>query len=101
MIMDLTVGRLVQVRDVILTRRRYRHRREIMLEEMKIRTLTSHMAANAGNKAGMAAAERITFLPGERANEPVSMERAARVFGGIEPLTDEQLQAIAAGATSG
>lgn len=90
-ILDLTMQRMAQIRQVIWERQAEDRRKELSVREVELRTLASYIAASAGNKAGMEAAKRITLQPPEtdasgkprpKALKYIPYGRAKRMFGG-------------------
>lgn len=70
-ILDLTLGRMRQIREVIMSRRDADWRRQVHLEEAKLRHLVAATMAAANNRKGAAQAGEITLI------EPTEDEAAA------------------------
>lgn len=81
-ILDLTMARLRQVREVIWERQAEDWRRDLTVREVELRTLASFIAGAAGNRAGVREAAAIRLLPDEpRPVKPIPYESAVRWFG--------------------
>lgn len=61
-ILDLTMARMRQVRDVILTRQDEEYVRALRVEEAKVRATTTAVYAAAGNEPGVKAAAKFRLL---------------------------------------
>jgi hypothetical protein len=82
-ILDLTLGRMRQIREVILMRRDADYRRTVRLEEMKVRNIVAATFAAAGNRKGARGAEGISFLPpdeAEKKSKVASIKQVSKVF---------------------
>lgn len=86
-ILDLTLARMRQIREVIGIRQSVDLRSRVRLEEAKVQQLVAATHAAAGNKKGAKAASAIRFLPDteeERKAKVISTAEATRVFG-VDP----------------
>jgi hypothetical protein len=87
-ILDLTLGRIREVRDLILTRRSEQFDRDVRLEEAKLRILAGAVHGAAGNKAGVSAASSIELI--DRSKQPKkpsdlpSTEAVMAAVGGVD-----------------
>lgn len=82
-ILDLTLQRMRQCREVALERIDEERRRELRVREMEVRHLASMVAGAAGWKQGVSAARRIQLF--ERRKEDMALpstERVVRLLGG-------------------
>lgn len=65
-ILDLTMSRMRQAREIIWEREAEERRRDLTVRETELRTLTSFIAGAAGWKAGQKSAAKIRLLPSEK-----------------------------------
>lgn len=72
---EVTLGRLRQMRDVILERRQEDHERELLLQETIARALMSTIQGAAGNKKGAKEASRWKLFERRRKRVLPSYER--------------------------
>lgn len=89
--MDLTLGRLLQIRSVILQRRKEDARANLRLEEIKLRALMSSIHGAAGNKRGARQAAKFKLIKSDPAVP--RMESVIGKFGADEDglITPEQI----------
>lgn len=84
-ILDLTMQRTAQIREVIWERQEEDRRRDLTVREVELKTLASYIAASAGNEAGMKSAQQITLLAPEEGEEKqlnmIPFADAQRWFG--------------------
>jgi hypothetical protein len=103
-ILDLTLTRIRQVREVILTRQGETREQDLTVEERKLQALVGAIHAAAGNKKGAAAAQEIRLFErsdGQKPQREVPRTEAVLAqFGGVDRLyglfTQEQIDAEAA-----
>ena len=81
-LLDVTLGRLHQMRDVIVERRNEEQLRMLELEETKLRVTTSATHAAAGNKKGMKAAAKLKLFERPKKVVMASYEQIVSMFGG-------------------
>lgn len=84
-ILDLTLGRMRQIREVIWERQEQDRRRELRVREIELQTLASYIAASGGSKEGVRSASKIRLVPplaGEKDVKMIPYEKARRMFGG-------------------
>jgi hypothetical protein len=62
-ILDLTIARLRQIRDVILERQGEDRRADLTVREVELRTTTQFIAAAAGSKQLVSQADKVRLLP--------------------------------------
>lgn len=82
-ILDLTLPRMRQIREVILARRDAEFRKTVMVEEIKVRHLVSATFAAANNKKGAAAGAAIELLqkaPDEKKSKVPTTQQVSSVF---------------------
>jgi hypothetical protein len=77
--------RMRQIREVILNRERDEYRRQVRLEEAKVRTLVAGQQAAAGNKKGVRAAGRIKFLEDDEQEREQNIPYVGKVLAGFGP----------------
>lgn len=82
-ILDLTLPRMRQIREVILIRDDSKWRREVSLEETKVRHIVGATHAAAGNVKGARAATEIAFIEpeGGRPKRVPSVAELSAAFG--------------------
>lgn len=84
-ILDLTMERVAQVRDVIRERMAEEKRQDLQVRETELRILAGHVHAAAGNKKGMKSADKIRLQPAddhaEQDQRMIPFEQAKRWFG--------------------
>lgn len=78
-ILDLTLARVRQIREVILARRDAEFRRNVTLEEVKVRHLVSATFAAANNKKGAAAGAAIELFQRDEDAKKSKVPTTARV----------------------
>ena len=83
-ILDLTLARLLQVRDVLLARLAEDWKRQVMLVERQTQYLVGASFGAAGDKKAGKKAEKVRFLAGENVVRPAPAERLERMFPGRE-----------------
>lgn len=85
-ILDLTMARMRQVREVIWERQAEDRRNDLTVREIELRTLAGYIAGAAGDKQGVKNAAKIRLVPPDpaapRQIRPIPFERAQRLFGG-------------------
>lgn len=84
-ILDLTLERLRQVREVVVERHGEEERHRLRLKEQELQVLCSYIAGSAGHKDGVSSAARIRLLkPPDDEHEVkyVPYEKVGRLFGG-------------------
>lgn len=82
-ILDLTLGRMRQIRDVILERRDEDWRRELDVRETELQYTCQMIAASAGHKEGVKEAQRFRLYERPKAApELPSYEDVMRRLGG-------------------
>lgn len=84
-ILNLTLGRMRQIREIIWERTDQDRRRELRVREVELQTLASYIAGAGGNKEGVKSAQRIRLVPpepGEKVVKMIPYEKARRLFGG-------------------
>lgn len=84
-ILDLTLARMRQIREIIWERTEQERRSELRVREVELRTLASYIAASGGSKDGVKSAQRIRLvapLEGEKDVQMIPYEKAVRLFGG-------------------
>jgi len=80
-ILDLTLGRIHQMRSVILERRKEEHQRDLEVEEVKLQHICSAVHGAAGFKDGVKAASKIQLYEREKRIIIPSMAEVTRMFG--------------------
>ena len=83
-ILDLTLARVRQVRDVLLTRIQEDWKRHVLLVERQTQYLVGAEFGAAGDKKAGKKAERVKFLAGEKVVRPAPAEQLERMFPGRE-----------------
>lgn len=83
-ILDLTMARMRQVREVIMERQGEARRQALADKQNELQILASFIASSAGHKDGVAAAKKISLLaePEAKAAQPIPYSTARRWFGG-------------------
>lgn len=87
-ILDLTMARMRQAREVIWERQAEENRRDLSVREIELRTLASYIAGAAGHKQGVKDAGKIRLLPaevdpdtGKKVTRPIPYSKAVAWFG--------------------
>lgn len=87
-ILDLTLGRMRQARDVALERLDEDWKQDLRVREQELRWICGTVAASMGNKKGVKAAARIELFERRPEERPLpSAEAIARMFPDEVPET--------------
>jgi hypothetical protein len=82
-ILDLTMERIRQCRDVILERKVEDHKRDLRVKELEVQRMTAYIAGAAGWKDGVKNAGRFELYERTPEDRPLpSYERLTKLFGG-------------------
>lgn len=80
-LLNVSLERLHQMRELILERQQNEMLSKLMLEEVKLQAICGSIHAAAGNKAGAKEASRIQLFERERVVTVPDESRVARMFG--------------------
>jgi hypothetical protein len=81
-LLEVTLERLHQMREVILLRRRDDQETELLVRETELRAMMSTVQAAAGNKKGAKEASRFKLFERRKVKALASTERIMSMFGG-------------------
>jgi hypothetical protein len=80
-ILELRLGRIRQMRDVILERQKEEWQRHLMLEETKLRNICGAVYGASGSKDGVKSANSIELFERPKKLIVASSDRIKRMFG--------------------
>lgn len=81
-LLNVTLGRLHQMREVILQRRRDEHEADLLVRETGLRAVMSTIMASVGSKKGAKEAARFKLFERRRVKKLASYEQIVGMFGG-------------------
>lgn len=81
-LLNVTLGRLHQMREVILLRRRDEHEADLLVRETGLRAVMSTIMASVGSKKGAKEAARFKLFERRRVKKLASYEQIVGMFGG-------------------
>lgn len=83
-LLNVTLGRLHQMREVILLRRRDEHEADLLVRETGLRAVMSTIMASVGSKKGAKEAARFKLFERRKVKKLASYEQIVGMFGGCD-----------------